>query len=121
MVDGEYKTIEFNSLEDVWGIIDLLKQEVIEANQEGNSFDMEKTVIKQIPFFTCPSHFYTKSINRDIERYSYCKDNNVAPYPGTYGEQPYKWTQRYFAIKNAFAKRESLEIDKAKTKANNGK
>jgi hypothetical protein len=56
-----------------------------------------------------------------IERYSYCLENSVSPYPGHYGQQPYSWVKSFFAIKNSFAKRESIMLDKAKTKAKNGK
>lgn len=117
-IDGEHKTVEFNSLEDVWGIIDLLQQEIKEADGD---FDEDKSLIAQLPYFTCPNLFYTKEINRLVERYTYCKDNNVAPYAGPFGEQPYKWVKAFFTIKNAFAKKESIMLDKAKAKAKNGK
>ena len=112
------KTIEFNSLEDVWGIVDLLLQEVKDSEVE---FDEEKSIIAQLSHFTCPNHFYTKEIRRDIERYSYCTENSVAPYPGTYGEQPYRSVSKFFKIKNAFAKKESMMYDKVKAKSKHGK
>lgn len=100
----------------MWGIVDLLINEI---NQYDGNFDLDKSLIAQLPHFTCPNHFYTKDINRLLQRYSYCTENNVSPYPGTYGEQPYKWVQSFFTIKNAYAKKESIMIDKAKAK--NGK
>lgn len=86
-------------------------------------FDVDKTIVAQIPFFTCSNHFYNKEISRDIQRYSYCAENNVAPYPGTYGDQPAKWVRKFTAIKGAFAKKESIMISKSKKdmKAKNGK
>ena len=51
---------------------------------------------------------------KDINRYIYCSEFNVAPYKGDYGEQPSLWTQKTFIIKQALAKREKNTIDKAK-------
>ena len=96
----------------MWEVIDALIEEVKETNLDGNSFDVLGSVIAQIPFFTCPNHFYNKAINRDIERYSYCTDNGVAPYKGTYGEQPASWVDKFFAIKHAFAKKETMMYKK---------
>ena len=117
-LDGEYKTNDVISLDDVWGVVDLLIKEVHESNGE---FDADKSLIAQLPHFTCPNLFYDKDISRALERYSYCTENNVPPYPGTYGEQPYRWVQSFFTIKNAYAKRESMMLDKAKVKTKNGK
>tara|TARA_R100000808_G_scaffold20899_1_gene45208 strand:- start:11244 stop:11576 length:333 start_codon:yes stop_codon:yes gene_type:complete len=108
----------FNSLDDVWNIIDLLIDEIRE--NEGD-FDEDKSLVVQIPFFTCPNHFYTADIGQDIQRYTYCKDNNVQPYSGSYGEQPARWVKRHFTIKSAFAKKEGMMIDKQKAKAKSGK
>jgi len=44
----------------------------------------------------------------------YCKDNNVPPYKGSYGEQPALWVETYFLIKSALAKKEKTMIDKSK-------
>ena len=46
----------------------------------------------------------------------YCNENNVPPYSGSYGEQPALWTDTYFIIKKAFAKKESKVIDSARRK-----
>ena len=32
----------------------------------------------------------------------YCKEFNIPSYPGTYGDQPKKWVDKSFIIKNAF-------------------
>ena len=36
---------------------------------------------------------------KDIQRYIYCQDFNTQPYPGSYGEQPFKWIEKSFIIK----------------------
>jgi hypothetical protein len=41
---------------------------------------------------------------KDISRYIYCRDNNVPPYPGNYGDQPQKWIEKSFVIKNIIQK-----------------
>lgn len=105
-------------MDDVWGIVDLLIKEIKDT---GGDFDIDKSLVAQLPFFTCPNLFYTKAISRLIERYSYCKENNVSPYPGTYGKQPARWVKAFFAIKNAYATKESMMLDKAKAKAKHGK
>ena len=100
----------------MWGIVELLIKEVKDADGD---FDEDKSLITQLPHFTCPNHFYSKRISRLIERYTYCKDTGVSPYTGSYGEQPYTWVKAFFTIKNAFAVKESIMLDKAKAK--NGK
>ena len=57
-------------------------------------------------------------MQRDIERYIYCEQFNVQPYPGSYGEQPAKWVRRAFIIKNTLAKKQKDQID-ASTRNNN--
>ena len=79
-------------------------------------FDKAESIKAQIPFFTCSNHILDKDIQKDILRYSYCKDNSTQPYSGTYGEQPYIWVQKYFIIRSAFAKLEKSMIDKQKSK-----
>ena len=57
-------------------------------------------------------------MQRDIERYIYCEQFNVQPYPGAYGDQPAKWVRRAFIIKGALAKKQKDQID-ATRKNNN--
>lgn len=89
-------------------------QEVKENNKRGNEFDLAKSINAQLPFFSCKNAIFDKNIQKDIQRYVYCKDNNVPPYSGDYDNQPAVWVDRYFAIKNAFAKREQGVIEKSK-------
>tara|TARA_Y100001963_G_scaffold118422_1_gene164973 strand:+ start:2589 stop:2855 length:267 start_codon:yes stop_codon:yes gene_type:complete len=86
-----------------------------------SGFDEDKSLIAQLPFFTCVNHFYTDEISKDLERYSYCNNTGVVPYKGSYGNQPASWVKKYFAIKNAYAIKESMMIDKQKAKAKVGK
>lgn len=120
MIDGGYEIREFKDLDDVWEVIDILIDEVHEMNDGSTKFDLVSSIVAQLPFFTCPNHFNTIQLQRDIERYLYCEQNNVAPYKGTYGEQPARWVDRYFAIKNAYAKKESILIKQSRDKAKRG-
>ena len=74
--------------------------------------------MSQLSFFCCPNVFYNKEIKKDVERYIYCQENNVTPYQGSYGEQPASWVDKYFSIKNAYAKKEQIQIDKNKQQQN---
>ena len=47
----------------------------------------------------------------------YCVNSGTPPYPGTYGQQPFKWVNRFIAIKNALAKKEQMMISKERKKA----
>ena len=75
---------------------------------------MAQSLNAQLPFFSCKNFIMDKSIQDDIQRYIYCKDNNVPPYTGAYGDQPALWVETYFLIKSAFAKKEKSVIDKSK-------
>ena len=84
--------------------------------RSGKEFDVSESIIAQIPFFSCNNHIYDKELQKDIQRYTYCKDSSVSAYPGSFGEQPYIWVQKYFVIRNAFAKLEKRIIEKNKQK-----
>ena len=113
-IDGKREIREFKSKKDVWNVIELLIKEVLDVNAEGNNFDIAKSISAQIPFFACPSSIYDRSIQKDIQRYIYCKELNVPPYEGCYGSQPFLWVERFFIIKSALAKYEKGIIDAAK-------
>tara|TARA_R100001443_G_scaffold39447_1_gene52751 strand:+ start:2856 stop:3038 length:183 start_codon:yes stop_codon:yes gene_type:complete len=59
-------------------------------------------------------------MQRDIQRYAYCTKTGVPPYSGSYGDQPALWVEKFFIIKNAFAKKERKQID-GKRQSNNSK
>ena len=77
-------------------------------------FDVSLSVKSQIPFFACSNIIFNETLQKDIKRYLYCRDNSVQPYPGSYGNQPYMWTEKYFIIKKGFAKLEKSVIDEQK-------
>ena len=106
----------FSCKEDVWNIIDLLIKEVHETNEKGKEFDTAKSINAQLPFFACRNHLFDKEIQKDIQRYIYCKELGISPYKGSYGEQPARWVDMFFLIKNALAKREASQIEKANNK-----
>ena len=106
---------EFESEDDVWEIIDLLIQECKYMNEStGKEFDVANSVIAQIPFFACFNNFISREYQEDIKRFVYCQETNVQPYEGSYEQQPYRWVEKYFVIKNAFAKKEQNLIEKSK-------
>ena len=122
MVDGERPTWEFNNNEDIWKVIDLIIEEVDEHNLKGREFDVVSTIQAQLPFFTCRNKLFDKEAQKDIQRYLYCEKFNISAYKGSYGEQPCLWVDKAFVIRNAFAKLENKQINKAKqngTKTNN--
>jgi len=108
---------EFTCDDDVWEIIDLLIQEVIENNAKGGrDFDITSSIKAQIPFFACKNIIFDSSMQKDIQRYVYCKELSVSPYKGTYEEHPAVWVDRFFIIKNCLAKMENNEIKKSRNK-----
>ena len=102
---------EFTCDEDVWDVIDLLIEEAKEMNNKGNEFDVAKSVNSQLPFFACRNKVLKNKHQKDIQRYIYCKEFGVPAYSGVYGEQPSKWVEKSFVIKNALAKKEKDMID----------
>jgi hypothetical protein len=64
-----------------------------------------------LPFFCCKNVVQSREIQKDIERYVYCEQFNIPPYSGSYGDQPAKWVDRAFIIKNALAKKQKDQID----------
>ena len=107
-------------MQDVWDVVDLLIEEVKHFNNEGKSFDVSRSINAQLPFFTCKNLFHSKENQTDIQRYIYCQDFNIQPYPGSYGEQPVLWIEKAFIIKSALAKLNKDKIeDGNRSKHNN--
>jgi len=88
--------------------------------EKGTEFDITQSINAQLPFFTCRNIFIDKGIQRDIKRYVYCKDLGVSPYKGSFNEHPAIWIDKYFLIKQSFAKVEKNQIAEAKRKNKNG-
>ena len=122
IIDGNRPIWEFKSDEDVWKVVDLIVEEVNEHNSKGNEFDIVSSIQAQLPFFTCMNRIHDKNSQKEIQRYLYCEKFNVPAYKGDYGQQPCLWVDKAFVIRNAFAKLEKKQINKAKqdgTKINN--
>ena len=101
----------FNSMDDVYEIIGLLINEAEEWNKQGKNFDVALSVTKQLPFFCCPNLILNKENQKSIQRYVYCNETGTQAYNGSYGDQPHKWLQQYFVLKQAFAQKEKAQID----------
>jgi len=85
----------FTSVDDVWYVINLLKEELEEHNETAEKkFELHQTIKSHLPFFACPNHFITKESQRDIKRYTYSQKMNVSPYEGSYGNHPKKWIDK---------------------------
>ena len=93
-----------------------MAKEVEDSNETGHDFDVDSSIVAQIPFFACFNIFFDKRIQRDIKRYIYCQDLGVSPYKGHMGEHPSQWVDNFFSIKKSFAKHEKQEIEKRKNK-----
>ena len=107
--------MEFKSDKDIWKVVDLIIQETKEFNEtRGKEFDIEESVQAQLPFFCCKNKVFDRKMQKDIQRYIYCEKFGISPYSGDYGKQPCLWVDKVFAIKKAFAKLESNQINKAK-------
>ena len=110
-----YETREFKSQDDVWAVIDLIAQETKKFNKEqGKEFDLGKSIKSQIPFFTCFNHIRDEKYLKLLNKYLYCTETGTPAHSGSYGEQPARWVQYFFIIKNAMAKKENQIKEKAK-------
>ena len=110
-----YETREFKSQDDVWAVIDLIAQETKNFNEkQGKEFDVGKSIRSQIPFFTCFNHIRDEKYVKLLNKYLYCTETGIPAHKGDYGDQPAKWVQYFFIIKNAMAKKQSQIKEKAK-------
>ena len=57
-----------------------------------------------------------KDAQKDIGRFIYSRDYSISPYKGSYGEQPSKWVEKSFLMKNLIERKKSNAIKKV----NNG-
>ena len=110
-----YETREFISQDDVWAVIDLIAQETERFNKEkGKEFDVAKSIASQIPFFGCFNHIRDEKYLKLLNKYLYCTETGTPAYSGSYGDQPARWVQYFFIIKNAMAKKQNQLTEKAK-------
>ena len=93
----------------------MLIEEVKDTNEsKGTEFDITQSINAQLPFFACRDILFDKHIQKDIQRYLYCEKFGISPYEGDFGKQPCLWVDKANVIRNAFAKLERNQIDKAK-------
>ena len=91
-------------------MIELLEEETRNINEEkGKGFDVAKSVMAQLPFFSCRNIILDANAQKDICKYVYCSDFGISPYRGSYGDQPKKWIDKFFIIKNLMDKQKSKE------------
>ena len=82
-------------MDDVWYVIKLLKEEVEEHNATSErKFEIHEAIKSHLPFFACTNNFISKEYQRDIQRFTHSKKMNVAPFEGSYGNQPKKWIDK---------------------------
>ena len=113
-----YEKRIFKNLDDVWAVIDLIAQETKTFNEEkGGGFDVSKSILAQIPFFACLNKVRDDKYLKLLNQYVYCTETGTPAYSGSYGEQPARWVQYFFIIKNALAKKEQQMHEKARREA----
>ena len=69
-------------------------------NEKGKDFNIAESVMAQLPFFACTNIMLNKTSQKDISRFVYSTDFHISPYKGSYGDQPKKWVEKSFLIKN---------------------
>jgi len=115
---GRNDTVEIKNNNDIWDII-------FEIKKEGDSYGITDmtgcitNIYAHLPLFACKNSVYSKDTQKAIERYIYCEKFGVPPFKGAYGDQPKKWIDTTFVIRNALAIKEDFEIKKIR--ANKGK
>tara|TARA_R110001592_G_scaffold48587_2_gene152712 strand:+ start:875 stop:1294 length:420 start_codon:yes stop_codon:yes gene_type:complete len=113
--ENGYETRNFKTQDDVWAVIDLIAQETKFFNEEkGKEFDVVKSIVSQIPFFTCFNHIRDEKYLKLLNKYLYCTETGTPAHSGDYGDQPARWVQYFFIIKNAMAKKSQMIQEKAK-------
>ena len=106
----------FESEDDIYYIIKLLIEEINLQNERGKKYDTAQSISQNIPFFCCTNKVLSMDYQKAIERYIYCNETSTQAYLGAYGQQPYRWIQIYFLIKQALALKEQELINKSKKK-----
>ena len=66
---------------------------------KGKGFDIPKSIMAQLPFFSCKNIVLNEKAQKDIARYIYCSDFGISPYQGSYGNQPARWIEKSFLLK----------------------
>lgn len=115
LIDGKYEKRTLISDDDVWDVVNLIIEETKEANSKGGSFNIGESIVAQLPFFACKNVLLTKEAQKDIARFIYSRDFGISPYKGSYGEQPQKWVEKSFLLKNLLERQKSKAIKNGTT------
>ena len=102
----------FTSDKDIWAVIELIKKETKQHNEEGRNFNIAESVMAQLPFFACTNMMLDPTSQKDIARFMYARQFKISPYKGSYGDQPKKWVEKSFLLTNL------IERQKAKAMKN---
>ncbi len=83
-------------------------------NIEGQKFNIAESVMAQLPFFACNNLILDKEAQKDIARFIYSKDFGISPYKGSYGEQPARWIEKSFLLKNLIERQKNKAMKNAR-------
>lgn len=86
LLTGKWVTI--TSREDIWE----------------NLKDLDEAQYDAACFLADLYHLYDSTAQEMIQRYSYCKEHGMAPYPGSYEEQPIFWVKATKLISREISK-----------------
>jgi len=100
LIDGKYETRTFTSDSEVWDVIHLLIDETKQEASKGRDYNIAESVMNQLPFFSCKNIIINDKVSQDISRFLYCRQYQISPYKGDYGDQPHKWVQKSFILNN---------------------
>jgi hypothetical protein len=114
LIEGSYTTRTFTSDDDVWDVIRLIIDETKEENKKGRSFNIAKSVMAQLPFFSCTNLIMNVESQKDIARFMYARQFKISPYKGSYGEQPKKWVEKSFLLTNLIERQKAKAIENGK-------
>ena len=104
--DKNYHFLEIKNDHDLWQYILNLQLEA-QTNKNTKGRGLSNVIIdifEQLPFFCCVNKIKDKSLQRDVQKYTYCKEANTRPYTGTYGDTPKIWVDKFFILRNLYDK-----------------
>ena len=113
---SENAIVKIKNIDDIWIYIRKLEIESWEMQKMGNKLSILDSIWDQLPFFCCPNQVLNRDMQKDISKYIFSKDAHVPVYPGSYGDQPKLWIDKYNIIKSAFNTRRELHERKIKLK-----
>ena len=114
LIDGKYEVRTFTSDDDIWDVIELIKEETKSHNEKGRSFNIAEAIMAQLPFFSCSNFIINENAQKDISRFMYSRQFKISPYKGSYGEQPKKWVEKSFMLNNLIERQKAKAIKDAK-------